>query len=989
MRTGMWWDYREKGDVVFYEQSCVVRLSVIFSLLLCILLPAIQGFSKQIDSFLYVSPKPESDLVSRETNIILLYGETIDESCLSDPAIVHVTGSKSGRHTGELILSDDEKTMVFSPHERFEPDETVAVTLCEGLKTLQGKRVESFSFSFTITPLSERIILEDSLIDRFDRSAQSTSSVFSKSGCPKSVINDSLPEDFPEFIINVTGQTAPGFLFGGNNSEDPETSNFRMILDNSGSPVYYERKLATKGGGLKMQPNGYLSYADPVPGDHTYIHMIMDTSYSVADSFQMGNGYISDNHDFQLMPNGHALMIATDLQPVDMSQIVEGGNPNALVYGSIVQELDKDKNVVFQWRSWDYYDLTDSYEDLTRRKFDAIHINSVELDLDGNILLSPRALSEVTKISRSTGEILWRLGGKNNEFSFIGEHEENAPTYFKYQHNVRRLSDGNLILFDNGAQKRDEVRTYSRAVEYALDETNKTATLVWEYRHDPEILALTGGNAQRLPNGNTLISWGGATFDGAPSVTEIQPDGSVVFEMFFAEKKIKGGFTRHLWKGPDLGTSVTLYELYQFNTYSFNEPGDTTGTTITFDALDGFVYNQVTVNLLPYAPLTPEFDEKAPHVFPYRIVIADYFIDSLVAEISFDLDVFTEVTQPEDVIVYRRPSEGEGIFCPLETTYGVGDNELIVTVKQFGEFVFARPDVESLLLAPELVSPLDNERVNQTLPLEIRWNPRGLVNQYHLQVATDSLFTSPLVKDTTLKSTSFLLDTLEENQEYFWRVFSINDAGNSDWSRIMCFIASDPYIAVGYPNGGEILHADSITIIRWNDNITEAVIIDLLKGGNDCGLVGSTTSETGAYSWRVPDSLLSGTDYKIRITSSEDNTLFDESDNVFTVEESWSHAPEDGSILTGFQLGQNFPNPFNPETTIRYQLPKSGNVTIRIYELLGQEVRTLVSGRKAAGIHQIVWDGKDNNAKEVSSGIYIYCLEAGGRLKSKKMLFLK
>ena len=73
---------------------------------------------------------------------------------------------------------------------------------------------------------------------------------------------------------------------------------------------------------------------------------------------------------------------------------------------TIIQEVDAEGNVIFQWRSWDYYDVADSYEDLTKRKFDAIHVNSIELDLDGNIVVSARALSEITKISRSTGEML-------------------------------------------------------------------------------------------------------------------------------------------------------------------------------------------------------------------------------------------------------------------------------------------------------------------------------------------------------------------------------------------------------------------------------------------------------------------------------------------------------------------------------------------------------------------------------------------------------
>jgi hypothetical protein len=91
----------------------------------------------------------------------------------------------------------------------------------------------------------------------------------------------------------------------------------------------------------------------------------------------------------------------------------------------------------------------------------------------------------------------------------------------------------------------------------------------------------------------------------------------------------------------------------------------------------------------------------------------------------------------------------------------------------------------------------------------------------------------------------------------------------------------------------------------------------------------------------------------------------------------------------GFDLAQNHPNPFNPSTTITYRLPADGRVSLKVYNLLGQEVRTLVSGRQAAGTHSAGWDGKDNLGKAVASGVYLFRLEAGGMVKSRKMMLLK
>jgi hypothetical protein len=212
-----------------------------------------------------------------------------------------------------------------------------------------------------------------------------------------------------------------------------------------------------------------------------------------------------------------------------MSTVVPNGNPNATVIGLIIQELDAAKNVVFQWRSWDHYQITDMVEtpnqSLTAPFIDYVHGNAIEADADGNLLVSSRHLNEVTKIDRQTGDIIWRLGlnAKNNEFTFV-----NDPRGFSHQHDVRRLPNGHITLFDNGNEL---VPEYSRAVEYQLDETNMIATQVWEYRHAPDIFGNALGSARRLAGGGTIIGWGHTSPD--PKVTEVHADGSLALELGF------------------------------------------------------------------------------------------------------------------------------------------------------------------------------------------------------------------------------------------------------------------------------------------------------------------------------------------------------------------------------------------------------------------------------------------------------------------------
>ena len=93
--------------------------------------------------------------------------------------------------------------------------------------------------------------------------------------------------------------------------------------------------------------------------------------------------------------------------------------------------------------------------------------------------------------------------------------------------------------------------------------------------------------------------------------------------------------------------------------------------------------------------------------------------------------------------------------------------------------------------------------------------------------------------------------------------------------------------------------------------------------------------------------------------------------------------------LKSFILYQNYPNPFNPETTITYQLQKSEKVNILIYDVLGKKVRDLENRKQTAGPHTVRWDGKDDNGRSLSSGIYICRMQAGEFNQSIKLMLIK
>ncbi|KAA3658070.1 MAG: T9SS C-terminal target domain-containing protein [Calditrichaeota bacterium] len=98
---------------------------------------------------------------------------------------------------------------------------------------------------------------------------------------------------------------------------------------------------------------------------------------------------------------------------------------------------------------------------------------------------------------------------------------------------------------------------------------------------------------------------------------------------------------------------------------------------------------------------------------------------------------------------------------------------------------------------------------------------------------------------------------------------------------------------------------------------------------------------------------------------------------------------ESAAVPEEIDLLQNYPNPFNPETTIAFELPRSAQVKLDIYSILGQKVRTLVEGSRSAGHHNVAWDARDQFGKQVAGGYYIYRLQVGNTVQTKKMLFLK
>ena len=288
-------------------------------------------------------------------------------------------------------------------------------------------------------------------------------------------------------------------------------------------------------------------------------------------------------------------------------------------------------------------------------------------------------------------------------------------------------------------------------------------------------------------------------------------------------------------------------------------------------------------------------------------------------------------------------------------------------------------------LPPDPILPINGSAVSTNVAL--MWESSPLALWYSLQVSTTPSFVTYVINQTDLTSPFFQVNELHIGSTYYWRVNQTDTTGTSNWSETWSFIVTgvpNPVVLLA-PDSGAVLEADSARLV-WRSGSPDV---------DRYWLEGATDS---LFSAPLGDSLLIDTSYTVNPLHSgrfwwrvkAHNTLgWGEFSEVWTFSVVMTEVIEDESIPGEFSLSQNYPNPFNPTTTIHYGIIKSGHVTLRIYNTLGQLVRTLVDDYQSEGYHEAVWSGKSESGYEVSSGIYIYRMRAGDFVATRRMLFLK
>ena len=435
-----------------------------------------------------------------------------------------VAGSHSGIHAGTVRYSVDRATVIFRPSIPFDIHESVRVVLSAALK--DGRPVlDSFTFQTVRMALGTQY---------------STGDIFqTASGADQSPPLGKFSKDRPlnslgAMIDSVfSSNPTPGKVYisiAGGSSSLMGLS----VLDENGNLLNFKAS-RTPVWDFLMQPNGEMTYYSGGVPDSTSsgglddgIYYGLDSSFRVVDTFGCTNGYMPDVHELIVKKGGGYTILGATLSYADLSSV--GGSSNAEIQGNVIQTFDAHGNLIFQWRGIDYYNPTDALGvNFKTTPVDFEHANSIDIDSEGNYLLSNRHLSEVTKINGRTGDIIWRLGGRHNAFTSL-----NDTIGFSYQHCARFLPNNHIILFDDGNLHAVPV---SRAVEFALDTSNMTDSVVWQFHHNPEVSTASMGSVQRLPNGNTFIGWGAQLglggFTPTVGATEVRPDGTVVSDWYF------------------------------------------------------------------------------------------------------------------------------------------------------------------------------------------------------------------------------------------------------------------------------------------------------------------------------------------------------------------------------------------------------------------------------------------------------------------------
>ncbi len=338
--------------------------------------------------------------------------------------------------------------------------------------------------------------------------------VFSRCGTATgellSFATGALPVDVP--VYSAEGDSpSPGFVVFA-------AGNYGLVIDNSGRVVWYHR--FPNGPGLNFQPQPNGRYAARPQAEAGEVASWVEIAVDGTGTRTLGcaHGYQPRMHDMIAKQDGSYWLLCDETRIIDLSS--QGKSSQARVLGTSVQWRSAVGDVLFEWSPFDHFDIDLSVlasVDRSAVPINWTHGNALDLDSDGNLLVSFRNLSEVTKIDTRTGAVIWRMGGSGNQLTF----ENLDLPAFVGQHGVRSTGRGQLLLLDNLGDPHA-----SRAERYEVDDGRRAVRSSGSFGSSAGVIAQVGGNAQALPNGHVLVSFG-----SGGGVDEYDASGRVVWRL--------------------------------------------------------------------------------------------------------------------------------------------------------------------------------------------------------------------------------------------------------------------------------------------------------------------------------------------------------------------------------------------------------------------------------------------------------------------------
>jgi hypothetical protein len=301
---------------------------------------------------------------------------------------------------------------------------------------------------------------------------------------------EALPADLPSYTASGVNPV-PGYIAIA-------AGMYGLVLDNTGRVVWYHR--FPKGPWLNFMAQANGRYvARLVTADQTDVEswVELDPLGNVTRELGCQQGLQPRFHDLLIEPNGAYWILCDETRTMDLT--AHGGAATARIMGQAVQHISAAGELLFHWSPFDHFSITDvDPEFRTGLSVNWTHANALDLDRDGNLLVSFRNLNEITKIDSHSGEVLWRLGGRRNGFTLTDGSEP-----FAGQHSVRSLPSGEFLLLDNVGNAVE-----SRVERWAVDVSTGIARMTGSYGSLPEVRTLVGGSVQALSSTRTLVSFG-------------------------------------------------------------------------------------------------------------------------------------------------------------------------------------------------------------------------------------------------------------------------------------------------------------------------------------------------------------------------------------------------------------------------------------------------------------------------------------------------